>query len=173
MLRMCCFPSAQLVVEGWSPSLQSRHAFHELLVEVLQTLFVLLRRLREVQGLCWANSNSVSSLNFCLPSLNWFTTSDSLSLMAVSRPSSSSILFSIAPCSNAVRLWMLKPLQRRCEPSITLRYHETRTMIFVVTKQHLRQRECVGRMIKRAREVRKETTTVKRHNCKIPAHQIR
>ena len=78
--------------------------------------------------LCWARSNSVSSLNICLSSLSWFTTPDSLSLMAASRPSSSS-----------------------------LRYHVTRTMIFGMTKQHLSQRERVGRMFK--------CTTVERHNC--------
>ena len=50
MLRKKCFLCVQLVVEGWSPWSQSRHAAHELLVEVLQTLFVLLRRLRTVQA---------------------------------------------------------------------------------------------------------------------------
>ena len=44
------FLSVQLVVEGWSPCSRSRHAIHELHVEVLQNLFVLLRQLRLVQA---------------------------------------------------------------------------------------------------------------------------
>ena len=40
-------------------------------------------------------------------------------------------------------------------------------MIFAMTKQHLTQRECVGRMIKRTREVRKETTAVERQNYEL------
>ena len=40
---------------------------------------------------------SVSSLHFCVSTLNWLTAPESLSLMAASRPSSSSILFSMAP----------------------------------------------------------------------------
>ena len=92
MLQMNCFPSVQLDVEGWSPCSQSRHAVHGPSNSLRAPSTTSCSA-----SLCWANFKLRLILELLLVIVELFTAQDCLSLMAASRPSSSSILLSSAP----------------------------------------------------------------------------